>query len=462
MRLSARFFAAAIFAATFSTSAFAVDWPQWLGPDRDGLTKETGLLKELPEGGPKRAWLFEDCGYGYSGFSIVDGVLYTMGARPTKAKVEADAGAQPEDTAKQPEDSANAERATEAQDEAKAKDDEEAPQCQLIALDASSGKELWHVDLGPMLQNDWGGGPRSTPTVVDGRVYALGGKGTLVCVNAKDGSEIWRTNLLERLSGTVPDWGYCESVLVDGDLVLCTPGGADGAIAALDKATGEVRWRATELDDKAHYSSIVRAEINGQPQYVQLFEKRVVGISPDDGHLLWQSEFPGRVAVIPTPIVRDNKIFVTAGYGAGCSLVEIGPDNVPKELYDEDARKLMKNHHGGVLLVGDCLYGHSDGTGWICMDFATGEQKWREREILGKGAIAYADGMFYCLGEEDGEVVLIDASPAGWQEHGRFTLEPQTKIRSDRGKIWTHPVIANGKLYLRDQDLVYCYDIKAE
>ena len=157
-----------------------------------------------------------------------------------------------------------------------------------------------------------------------------------------------------------------------------------------------------------------------------------------------------------------NKVFVTAGYGAGCSLVEVSPDNEPTELYDENARKLMKNHHGGVLrwaTISTAIPTASAGSAWT---LPPANRQWREREILGKGAIAYADGMFYCLGEDDGQVVLIDASPEGWQEHGRFTLDPQTEIRSDRGKIWTHPVIANGKLYLRDQDMVYCYDIKAK
>ena len=398
--------------------AFADDWPQWQGPHRDCTTNETGLLNSWPEGGPERVWLFENCGSGYAGFSVVGDKLFTMAGRDGK--------------------------------------------CQLIALNANTGKELWSVDLGPMLENDWGDGPRSTPTVENGLVYALAGKGTLACVRAQNGSEIWRTNLVDGLKGTEPNWGYAESVLLDGDLLVCTPGGKDGAIAALEKATGKVRWRATELDDTAHYSSIIRAEINGQPQYVQLFEKRLVGVSADDGKLLWQSEFPGRVAVIPTPIVHGNKVFATAGYGAGCKLLEISPDNQVTEAYDEKTRKRMKNHHGGVIRLGDYLYGHSDDVGWICMDFATGEQKWREREVFSKGSIAYADGMFYCLSEDDGEVVLIDASPEGWQEHGRFTLDPQTTIRSDRGKIWTHPVVANGKLYLRDQDLVYCYDVKAE
>lgn len=440
MSRSARLLAVLLAVITPFAPASAADWPQWLGPDRNGLTKEAGLLKELPEAGPRRLWLFENCGYGYAGFSIVDGVLYTMGGRPTAAE------------------------GGDVSDESGESDETEAVErrCELIALDANTGEELWHVDMGPMLENDWGGGPRSTPNVQEGRVYALSGKGMLVCVDAKDGKEFWRTQLVDDLNGAEPNWGYCESVLLDGDQIVCTPGGEDGAIAALDKATGKVRWRATDLGDKAHYSSIVRAEINGQPQYVQLLETRVVGVAPEDGRLLWESPFPGRVAVIPTPIVQGNQVFVTAGYGAGCSLVEIKPGNEATEVYDDSARKLMKNHHGGVLLVDGHIYGHSDGAGWICMDFATGEQKWREREILGKGAIAYADGMFYCLSEDEGEVVLIDASPEAWQEHGRFQLDPQTTIRADRGKIWTHPVIANGKLYLRDQDLLYCYDIKAE
>jgi len=442
MRVSSCCATAFVLISALVTTAVAADWPQWLGPQRDGLTEETGLLKEWPDGGPEQIWLFEDCGYGYAGFSIVDGVLFTMGGRPTAA------------------DHAPSEAAQDGED-AEA-DQQVERKCQLIALDANNGKERWHVDLGPMLENDWGGGPRSTPTVVDGRIYALGGKGVLVCADAKTGREIWRTDLQTDLNGTEPNWGYSESVLVDGDKVLCTPGGADGAIAALDRATGKVLWRATELDDTAHYSSIIKANINGQPQYVQLLETRVVGVSPDDGRLLWQSDFPGRVAVIPTPIVVGNKVFVTAGYGAGCSLVEIGPDNEPTELYDEKARKLMKNHHGGVVRVGDYLYGHSDGSGWICMAFDTGAQEWREREILGKGAIGYADGMLYCVGEDDGQVALVEASPEGWEEHGRFTLEPQTTIRSDRGKIWVHPVIADGKLYLRDQDKLYCYDVKAK
>jgi outer membrane protein assembly factor BamB len=227
-------------------------------------------------------------------------------------------------------------------------------------------------------------------------------------------------------------------------------------VAALDKSTGKVKWQSKEFTDFAHYSSIVPARINNTPQYVQRTEKSIVGIAVSDGKLLWQTTFPGRTAVIPTPIVKGNEVYVTAGYGAGCKMVRIGPGNEVTTVYEN---KVMKNHHGGVVLVGDHLYGHGDVT-WECQNFATGEEVWNHKG-LGKGAVGYADGMLYCLEEKSGTVVLAEASPKGWKEHGRFTLEPQTKIRSARGKIWTHPVISNGKLYLRDQDLIYCFDVKA-
>lgn len=387
-------------------------WPQWQGPHRNGLNDETGLLKSWPEEGPQRLWLYENCGAGYSGPAVVDGRLYTMGARDGT--------------------------------------------CFILALEADTGREVWAAEVGPALENDWGNGPRSTPTVVGNFVYALSGQGTLVCVLARNGEEIWRTTM-QQLGGSVPFWGYAESVLVDEGRVLCTPGGAEGAIAALDRRTGRLLWQAKELDDEAHYASIIRAEPHGQPQYVQIIVSRVVGIAPDDGRLLWESPWPGNVAVIPTPLAHGDQVFVTSGYGAGCKLLTIGPQDEAEIVYEN---KHMKNHHGGVILLDGYLYGYSDDAGWVCMDFQTGEQVWREKEALGKGAIAYADGMFYCLAEEDGTVALIEASPEGWKEHGRFTLSPQTQIRSDRGKIWTHPVVVDGKLYLRDQDLFYCYDVE--
>jgi outer membrane protein assembly factor BamB len=393
-----------------SNCAGASDWPQWRGPDRTDVSKETGLLKQWPEGGPKRVWLYENAGNGYSGPAIAAGKLFTMGTR--------DGGEI------------------------------------LIALDANAGKEIWTAKIGPILNNGWGDGPRGTPAVDGDRVYALGGQGTLICATVADGKVLWQETM-QNLGGKVPGWGYTESVLVDGSQVVCTPGGGKGAIAALDKMTGKPVWQSKEFTDGAQYSSAISIEYNGAPQYVQLTMNSLVGIAPKDGKLLWKSEWPGRTAVIPTPIFHDGYVYVTSGYGVGCKLLKLGPNNQVSDVYEN---KVMKNHHGGVVLVGDHLYGHAD-PGWTCQEFKTGKEVWNHREF-GKGAIGSADGMLYCLEEASGTVVLIDASPKGWQEHGRFKLDPQTKIRNPQGRIWTHPVISNGKLYLRDQDLIYCYDVK--
>ncbi len=415
MRLATKLCLLVLLALGGLTHAMAYEWPQWLGPNRDGLTEETGLLQAWPEGGPKRVWLFEDCGVGYAGPAIVDGKLYIMGSREGVER--------------------------------------------LLCLDASSGAEIWQVDLSDEYENDWGNGPRGTPTIDGDKLYVLSARGVLACLNLADGSDVWRVNLVEGFGGKIPIWGYSESPLIDGDRIVVTPGKDQGAIVALDKATGELIWQTEELTPEAHYSSVVSAEINGQEQYVQLLVDQLVGVEPATGEVLWQVEWPGRVAVIPTPVVRGNQVYVTTGYGVGCMLVEISPDNEATIVYQN---KTMKNHHGGVILLGEHLYGYSDGPGWVCQAFATGKPAWRERAALDKGAISYADGRFYCQGEDSGDVVLIEASPEGWAEHGRFTLDPQTKIRKDKGKIWTHPVIVNGRMYLRDQDLLFSFDIAAE
>ncbi len=394
------------------SSSLGADWPQWRGPHRDDLSTETGLLKEWPPEGPKRLWLYSDAGNGYSGPAIVDGKFLTLGTRDGKEI--------------------------------------------LLSLDAVTGKELWATPMSDILNNGYGVGPRSTPTVDGDRIYALTGTGTLACLNFADGKIQWQKTMSE-LGGKIPGWGYTESPLVDGKQVVVTPGSSKGAMAALDKLSGAVIWQSKDFTDDAHYSSIVPATINGEPQYVQLTMKHVVGISPKDGALLWQQDFPGKTAVIPTPIVKGNQVYVTASYNAGCVSVRIEPGNKVSEVY---ANKVMRNHHGGVILYEDHVYGYDDDSSWTCQDFATGDAVWTEKSKLGKGAIAYADGHFYCLEEGSGTVVLIEASTAGWSEKGRFKLDPQTAIRSRQGHIWTHPVIANGRLYLRDQDQIYCYVVK--
>lgn len=392
----------------------AADWPTFRGPDRTDISSETGLLKQWPAAGPKKVWMNEDAGLGYSGFAIVGGTLYTMGSRDAVEYV--------------------------------------------IAIDTATGKEKWSAEAGALLTNGWGDGPRATPTVDGDKVYALSGKGTLVCLNAADGKKLWTAEMVE-LGGKVPGWGYCESPLVEGNLVVVTPGGAQGTLAAFDKVTGKLAWQSAEWTDPAQYASLIAVNHNGARQLIQLTMQSIAGVNAADGKVLWKTEFPGKTAVIPTPVFKDGQVFVAAGYGVGCKSVKVGAGNAVETLYETTD---MVNHHGGVILVGDHLYGYNDKAGWTCMDFKTGAVKWADKKGLGKGAIHSADGMLYLLEERTGTVVLIEATPEGWKEHGRFTLSPQTTNRNPKGMIWTHPVVSGGRLYLRDQELLFSFDVSGK
>jgi len=405
----------------------SADWPQWRGLNRDGVSKETGLLKAWPNEGPKLLWTFEEAGIGYSNFSVVGNSLYTMGAQDA--------------------------------------DDKEF----VLAIDISTGKELWRTPIGTFYRNNWGGGPRSTPTVDGDRLYALGANGDLVCLERATGKTVWQKNFKTDCNGAVGVWGYCESVLLDGDNLIATPGGNDGAIAAFNKKTGDVVWRATDVKDAAEYVSLVILEAGGVRQYVTMFKSGTVAVRAKDGKRLWSDALGGNgIAVIPTPIVEGNQVYVTSQYNGTSGLLKItgGPDEFKVEkVYDSS--KLLKNHHGGVVKVGDHVYGHSSVERglWVCIDFQTGAEKWRKesnKDSLDKGSISYADGSFYCLGERSGMCVKVAASPDGWNEEGRLTLPKQDKRRAAAGGIWPHPVIARGKLFLRDQNYIFCYDVKAK
>ncbi|MGI9517245.1 MAG: PQQ-binding-like beta-propeller repeat protein [Pirellulaceae bacterium] len=387
------------------------DWPQWRGSNRDDVSQETGLLQEWPENGPEQVWISHQGGDGYSGFAIVGDNLFTVGANA---------------------------------------DHEYA-----VCLSTGDGSVKWRQDIDERFVNDWGDGPRCTPTVSGDNVYVLSAKGTVACLKATDGSVVW-TKSLTGLGGEAPYWGYSESLLVDDGKVLCTPGGDQGAIVALDEKTGDVIWQSVEFTAPAQYSSMIVGNHSDKRHYVQLTMKSLVGIDPENGSLLWQHEFPGETAVIPTPIFFDNKVYATASYGAGSTLVDISNLAEPRQVW---SNKIMKNHHGGVIMMGDHLYGYSDQVGWVCQDVSTGDLVWSNKDDLGKGAIGYADGRFYLVAESSGEVVLIDATPDGWQERGRFTLGPQSEYRKSQGAIWVHPTVANGRLYLRDQELIYCFDV---
>ena len=402
------FLATAVLTATPLLSA---DWPQRRGAGRVGHSPDTSILAPWPKSGPKQAWVFKDAGIGYSSFSIVGTRLFTMGARQESEQV--------------------------------------------ICLDATTGKELWATSLGPVYENNWGDGPRSTPTVDGDHLYALSATGILACLNIKDGTEVWKVDVVKSLGGELQGWGYTESVLIDGDHVICTPGGQQGTMAALHKKTGAVVWQSSKLKGPAQYSSPIRIEVNGQPQYAQLLMNKVVGIAPKDGALLWETSFPGRVAVIPTLVFHDNSVYATAGYGTGCQMIKLDGAE-PEVVYEE---KSITNHHGGVIVVDGKIYGHSDKGGWTCQDFLTGKIEWQD-ESLGKGTCTYAAGHLICVDENDGTVVLATAKPDKWQEISRFKLAPQTSLRKKEGRIWSHPVVVNGRLYLRDQDLIFCYNVQ--
>lgn len=391
---------------------FSADWPQWRGPARNDISPDKSILNPWPAKGPEQKWVFKEAGLGYAGFSVVGDRLFTMGA--------AGGGEQ------------------------------------VIAVNAATGAKAWAVELdNRVYPNNWGDGPRSTPTVDGDSLYTLSANGVLGCLAVKDGAVQWKIDLVKDLGGKLQDWGYTESVLVDGDKVICTPGGDGGTMAALDKKTGKVLWRSTGIKEPAQYSSPILITHEGKKQVVQLLTKKVIGVDPENGAVLWTANFPGRVAVIPTPIYKDGYLYVTAGYGVGCRLLKLGGKE-PEVVYENNT---MVNHHGGVILVGDKLYGHSDKGGWTCQDFLTGEPVWKN-ESLGKGAVGFAAGHLVCLDEKSGAVALVEASPAGWKEKSRFTLSPQTEQRKPQGKIWVHPVIVNGRLYLRDQEFIHCYDVK--
>ncbi|MEZ6095428.1 MAG: PQQ-binding-like beta-propeller repeat protein [Pirellulaceae bacterium] len=397
--------------AILPATTWGQDWPGWRGADRSDRSQETGLLQNWPEGGPKKVWTNENAGLGYAGFAVVDGRLFTLGLF----------------------------------------DDKEFGLC----LDANSGEELWRCPLGDRYENGWGDGPRNTPTVDGDNVYFMAARGDLVCSKVADGSVVWKQSMTD-LGGEIPFWGYAESPLVDGDKVVCTPGGKQGAIAAFDKNSGDVLWQTKDLNQIAHYSSLISIPHGDSHQLVQLLMDAVVGINPENGAVLWSVGFPGKTAVIPTPVDAGNgRVYVTSGYGAGSSLIQVGDDGAKESWHSRN----MSNHHGGVIYVDGKVYGNWDRQGFACQELENGEVLW-EDDSINKGAVSYAGGMFYFLEEKSGRVLLIDADADGCKVNGEFTLSPLSEQRNPRGAIWVHPVISNGKLYLRDQEFISCYDIK--
>jgi outer membrane protein assembly factor BamB len=410
--MTIRLLAAALACVCFLSTGLAQqaapqDWFQWRGPNRDGISAETGLLQAWPKAGPPQVWRANGVGNGYSSFSTSGGRLYTLGARAGTEYV--------------------------------------------IALDRATGKKLWETANGRRYQNDRGDGPRSTPTVEGDRLYVLGGSGDLTCLEAATGKKIWSINLVSKFGGVNPYWGYSESPLVIGDRILVNAGGSRASIVAINKSDGATLWQ--QHNDGAGYSSPMLMRTGSLNQAIFFTDSRTLAVDPRDGRLLWSyNKAANGTANIATPIVRGTRVFVSSDYGTGAALLEVraaGNIATANEVY---FTRDMRNHHASSVLVGDTLYGFSSSI-LTALAFDTGKPVWRDRSV-GKGSLIFADGRLY-LYSENGVAGLAEASPAGYREHGRFTLPQQSGLPT-----WSHPMIAGGLLIIRDQDAVYAYNVR--
>jgi outer membrane protein assembly factor BamB len=394
------------FSFTAAAQSAAGDWPQWRGPNRDGISAETGLLKQWPTEGPPLVWKATGAGRGYSSVAIAGGRLYTLGLRGEREYV--------------------------------------------LAFDIATGKEVWATAHGGAYRDSRGDGPRGTPTVEGDRLYALGGNGDLSCMETRTGRIVWAMNILKKFGGENIGWGISESPLVIGDRVLVNAGGPGASIVALNKRDGSVLWKTQS--DKAGYSSAIPLQVGGKTQVVFFTQERALGLDPNDGKVLWEYSRPSNnVANVATPVVRGNRVWISSDYGTGGGLVEIKAGTGGVTASEVYFTREMRNHHSSSVLVGDYLYGFSSGI-LTAMRFDTGEVAWRDRSV-GKGSLVYADGHLYCL-SENGVVGLVEATPAGYREKGRF------RIQQESLPTWAHPVISGGRLYIRDQDTIYAFDVR--
>jgi outer membrane protein assembly factor BamB len=457
-----------------SATAFAVagslesfDWPQWQGPDRNAVSKERGLLKEWTKDGPPLAWKIKGLGGGYSGPSIAAGRIFGMSKRG---------------------------------------DDEV-----VWALSETDGKTLWVTRLGPAFPQrmpQGAEGPGCTPTVDGELLYVEGLGGDLACLQVRDGKVLWQHSLTRDFGGRAPMWSYRESPLVDGDKVICTPGGQDATLVAVDKLTGKTIWKSKvpgSADGSlgagpggsargsgpggpggpggsgrgrgrgaggsggsggsgAAYASAIAIDFEGQREYVQFTAKALVGVAASDGKFLWKYDRPANRMGIncSTPIYHNGIVFAASAYNAGGGAVKLSKDasgGIKAEEVYFTAK--MQNHHGGMILLDGCLYGANGGNGGgflVCLDFQTGKVLWDGRDSgehrPPKGSVALADSRLYYRTEK-GAILLIEPNPKQYVERGRFEQPDRSE-----SPAWTHPVIANGKLYVRDQDVLLCYDIK--
>lgn len=386
----------------------AADWPQFRGPARDGTSPETGLMKQWPQGGPAELWSCEGLGWGYSSPAVAGGVAYTCGM---------------------------------IQD-----------QGYLFAID-SRGKVKYRVNYG----SEWdkagnSPGTRTTPTIDGDRLYIMSGRGRIACHNAASGDRIWAVDTPEKFGGKNIRWGIAESILVDGDRVICTPGGKDAAVVALNKMTGETVWTSKGLSQLSAYCSPILVERGSSRLVVTLVEKALAGIDANTGRVCWvvPHEVSYDIQAV-SPLYADGMIFVTNGYRHGCQGFALSPDGMSAE--QKWLQKALDVHHGGVVLVDGRVHGASSRGDWVCVDLATGRVAFTGK-LVGKGSVIYADGMLYGYGES-GKVGLIKIKPDGYELVSSFP------VKKGSNEHWAHPAISDGRLYIRHGDTLLCYNIKA-
>ncbi len=399
------------FAAAVVVSAAALhavsDAPQWQGPNRTRISTETGLLREWPTNGPAVVWTAHGLGAGFGSMNIAGDRVYVQGMRDRRSVV--------------------------------------------VALNRADGKEVWSKALGAAQTNNMGPGPRGTPAVDGDRLYVLTENGDLACLKT-DGTAVWQRNILRDFGGSQLQWLVSESPLVDGAHVVVSPGGRGAGMVKLDKMTGQTVWTSKELSDHAAYASIIAADIQGVRTYLTFTASAGVGVRASDGKLMFRyPRAANGTANIATPVYSNNQVLFASGYGTGAGLLDLRVKDGIVTAAEVYFTLNMKNHHGGMVLVDGYLYGFNDAI-LTCMEFATGKVLWRDRSV-GKGSVSYADGHLYVQGE--GNLVgLVEATPAGYREKGRFSI-PDTGLPS-----WAHPVVSDGRLYVRNQDTVIAYNIK--
>jgi outer membrane protein assembly factor BamB len=405
-------------------AASTSDWPQWRGPERNGISRESGLLKQWPAGGPKLLWQVNDIGDGYSTPVVVGKRLYLMSNRGM---------------------------------------DNEFVQ----ALSTQDGKPIWTTRVGKVGnpdQNPPYPKARSTPTVDGNLMYVLGSDGDLACLETKSGKIRWQKNIRKEFGGQPGEWAYAESPLVDGEAVVVTPGGAQATMVALNKKTGAVIWKsAVPGGDAAGYTSVIVVQGGGRKQYVQFLSKGLIGVDAKTGQFLWRyKEAAKGPAQYFTPVARGEYVYGGA-LGVGGALVRLKSDGggvAAEQVYFERG---LPNGIGGAVVVGDYLYGTEIAGGeFITIEFMTGKVKWKA-ESIGRVSVAYADGLLYLHGV-NGDFALAEATPEGYREKGRFTPPAQPKhkqVGTFPEMAFAYPVIANGRLYIRDLGTLWAYDIKA-